>query len=147
MPKVNFTKVETAFDKALQKLFIDHLSELAAIANVIQDPQANVSSKTIEDIIARFQKELKKLKKQDPKLYERLKLSPEDEERFALPSKDFLQEDWIRLKALKLRIDELKHELYGQESLNAEYEKQVSKERRRHVNKRFNIRDGWLPLH
>jgi hypothetical protein len=147
MAKVNFTKVENAFDRALQKLFIDHLSELAAIANVIQDPQTNLSSKTIEDIIIRFQKELKKLKKKDPKLYERLDLSPEDEQRFALPFNEFVQEDWLRLKSLKVRIDELKHELYGQESLDAEYEKQVSKERRRHINKRFNIRDGWLPLH
>lgn len=146
MPKVNFTKVENAFDKALKKLMIDHLSELAAIANVIQDPQANISSKAIEEIITRFQKELKKLKKQDPKLYAKLALSEEEELRFALPAKDFLQEDWLRLKNLKLRIDELKHELYGEESLNAEYEKQVSKERRRHVNKRLNIRDGWLPL-
>ena len=147
MAKVNFTKVEDAFDKALQKLFIDHLSELAAIANVIQDPQSSLSSKTIEDIISRFQKELKKLKKKDPKLYERLELSADVEKRFALPSNEFLQEDWLRLKALKMRIDELKHELYGQESLDEEFEKQVSKERRRHVNKRFNIRDGWLPLH
>jgi hypothetical protein len=147
MPKVNFSKVENAFDKALQKLLINHISELAAIANVIQDPQANLASKTIEDIISRFQKELKKLKKQDSKLYERLNLSTEVEERFALPSKEFLQDDWLRLKELKLRIDELKHELYGQESLDVEYENQVSKERRRHINKRFNIRDGWLPLH
>ena len=51
MPKVNFSKVEKSFDRALQKLVIDHLSELAAIANVIQDPQANITSKTIEEII------------------------------------------------------------------------------------------------
>lgn len=147
MPKVNFTKVENAFDRALQKVFIDNLSELAAIANVIQDPQANVSSKTIEEIIIRFHKELKKLKKQDPKLFHRLNLSPKEEERLALPSTEFLQEDWLRLRALKLRIDELKKELYGEESLNAEFDSQVAKERRKHINKRFNIRDGWLPLH
>lgn len=146
MPKINFTKVEKSFDKALQKLMIDHLSELAAIANVIQDPLANISSKAIEEIIIRFQKELKKLKKNDIKLYEKLNLSIEDEERFALSSKEFSQQDWLRLKGLKLKIDELKHELYGQESLNQEYDKQVTKERRRHVNKRFNIREGWLPL-
>lgn len=146
MPKINFSKVEKSFDKALQKLFIDHLSELAAIANVIQDPLSNISSKAIEDIITRFQKELKKLKKQDSKLYEKLELSVEDEQRFALSAKEYLQQDWQRLKALKVRIDELKHELYGQESLNAEYDKQVTKERHKHINKRFNIREGWLPL-
>lgn len=147
MAKVNFTKVENAFDRALQKLFIDNLSDLAAIANVIQDPKANLSSKAIEDIITRFQKELKKLKKQDPKLFQRLNLSPQEEERLSLPSKDFLQGDWLRLKELKLRIDELKKELYGEEAINVENDKQVAKERRKHVNKRFNIRDGWLPLH
>lgn len=146
MSKVNFSKVENAFDRALQKLVIENLSELAAIANVIQDPQTNLSSKAIEEVIFRFQKELKKLKKHDPKLFARLNLSEEEEKRFTLPIKDYIQEDWLRLKALKLRIDELKKELYGEEALSAENEKQVNKERRKHVNKRFNIRDGWLPL-
>lgn len=146
MPKINFSKVEKSFDKAIQKLTIDYLSELAAIANVIQDPESPILSKGIEEIIIRFQKELKKLKKHDAKLYERLALSAEEEERFFLPVKEFSQEDWLRLKALKLRIDELKHELYGEESVNAENDQQVTKERHRHINKRLNIRDGWLPL-
>ena len=147
MAKVNFIKVENAFDRALQKLLIDNLSDLAAIANLIQDPQSKLSSKAIEDIIQRFQKELKKLKKQDPKLFTNLNLSEAEEERLYLSSSDFTQDDWIRLKALKLRIDELKKELYGEEVLNVENDKHVTKERRKHVNKRFNIRDGWLPLH
>lgn len=147
MAKVNFSKVEKSFDRALQKLFVDNLSDLAAIANIIQDPKSGISSKTIEEIITKFQKELKKIKKQDPILFSKLQLTVEDEERFARPSSEYSQEDWERLKTLKLRIDELKKELYGQESIDAEYDNQVSKERKRHVNKRFNIRDGWLPLH
>lgn len=113
---------------------------------MIESPEVNLASKGIEEIIIRFQKELKKLKKEDLKLYERLNLSSEDEVRLATPPKEFLQNDWLRLKALKIRIDELKHELYGQEHVNAEYEKQVTQERRRHVNKRLNVKDGWLPL-
>ena len=148
MPKVNFSKVEKSFDRALQKLVINHLSELAAIANVIHDPQSNITSKTIEEIIGRFQKELKKLKKRDSKLFEKLNLSPEDESRFNRPASEFLQEDWLRLKALKMRITELKHELYRQKRIEcANMTIQVDQERRRHINKRFNIRDGWLPLH
>lgn len=146
MPKVNFTKVEKSFDRTLQKLLIDNLSELAAIANVIQDPEKGISSKAIEEIIQRFQKEMKKIKKQDPILFGKLNLTPEEEERFAHSSNSYTQEDWLRLKGLKLRIDELKHELYGQESIEAEYETHVEKERKRHINKRFNIREGWLPL-
>lgn len=147
MAKVNFTKVEDAFDKAAQKKFIDNLSELAAIADLTQDPKAKLSIKAIQEIITRFQKELDQLKKQDAKLYEQLNLSKEEEARFTLPSADFSQEDWLRLKALKERIEELRRELHGKGSLEAENETIVTKERKKHINKRFNTRDDWLPLH
>jgi 16S rRNA C967 or C1407 C5-methylase (RsmB/RsmF family) len=144
--KVNFTKVENAFDNALKKIFIDNLSELAAIATIIHTPESNLSSQTIEEIIGRFQKELKRLKKQDIKLYQRLNLSEEEANRFALSSDQYTQADWLRLRSLKERIDELKRELYGEDILDVENEKRVAKERNRHINKRFNIREGWLPL-
>ena len=60
---------------------------------------------------------------------------------------EFTAEEWLFLRALKLRIDELKKELYGEEIIKAEDEERVTKERKRHINKRFNIRDDWLPLH
>ncbi len=66
MTKVNFSKVEKSFDRALQKLLIDSLYELAVIANIIQDPTHVIFSPSIEKIILRFQKELKKLKNKIP---------------------------------------------------------------------------------
>ena len=147
MAKVNFTKVEDAFDKAAEKLFIDNLAELAAIADLTQDPKANLSSKAIEEIITRFQKELNQFKKQDPKLFEQLNLTKEDEERFALSSANFTQEDWLRLKTLKLRIEELKKELHGKSSDNAENETIVTKERKKHINKRTNAKHARNRTH
>lgn len=147
MTKVNFTKVEGAFDLALRKLFIDNLSDLASIANVLQDPQANLSDKNLKEVILRFQKELTKLKKQDAKLFQKLNLSPEEEARLHAPADDFKPEDWLRLKALKERMEELKKELQGAETVNPEDDKQIAEERRKHINKRFNTKDGWLPLH
>lgn len=147
MPKVNFSKVEKSFDRALQKLLIDNLSELAAIANLIQDPERHFSSQKIEMLVSRFQKELSTIKKRDPILFGKLQLSLEEEERFARPAKEYQQEDWMCLRALKLRVEEIKRELYGQEIIDAENDYQIAKERRRHINKRFNIREGWLPLH
>ncbi len=147
MAKVNFSKVEKSFDRSLQKVWIDNLAELAAIVNVIQDPAKKMTTKAIEDIIVRFQKELKKIKKQDPLLFKRLDLTPQEEERFNLPFQEYAHDDWLRLKALKLRLDEVRKELYGQETIDAENDARVTKERKRHINKRFNIREGWLPLH
>lgn len=144
MSKIKFSKVEKSFDKAIEKLHIDNLSELAIFGNAIQNTQ--VSNKTVEEVIVKFQKELKRIKKEDPNLFNKLNLTPEEELRLDLPYQEYKQEDWLRIRNLKVRIDELKHELTGKESLNEENDHQIAKERRRHVNKRFNIRDGWLPL-
>lgn len=146
--KVDFVKVETILSETLRKIFIERLSELAAIANVIQDPHtATLTPKLIEEIVSSFQRELNKLKKKDKKLYQKLDLSAEDEERFNIPIGQYTQSDWLRLRHLKEKIEELKRELQGQELPNLEYEQQVAHERKRHVYKRFNIREGWLPLH
>gem|GEM_PF-940247 len=147
MTKINFSKVEKSFDQALQRLSIDRLSELATIANMVQDPTAHLASEAIEESVKRFQKELKKIHTQDPLLFEKLTLSSEEEERLNRPASEYSREDWLRLKALKVRIDELKHELYGQQRVDPESDHQIAHERRRHINKRFNVREGWLPLH
>ena len=147
MSKVNFSKVEKSFEKAMEKRLIEELSELAIIADGIQDPKKVVSSKAVEEIIDRIQKELKKIKEEDEVLFKKLNLSPEVEQRLyiSLPN-EFLQEDWLHLKELKQRLDELKKELHGTETLNAENNEQIEKERKKHINKRFNVREGWLPL-
>lgn len=144
MAKINFSKVEQALDKTLQAISIEHLTELAAIASILQ--QTKISPETMDKIIKRFQHQLQKLKRHDLKLYERLALSSEDESRFNLSFADFNQDDWSRLSFLKIKIDELKKELYGQVSVGPEDEKRIADERIRHINKRFNIREGWLPL-
>lgn len=145
MGKINFIKAEDAFDKALQKMFIDRLYALANPTDEIQDSQHHQTS---VDTITHFQKELKKLKKQDAKLYERLSLTEEDEKRLTQQVDAFTPEDWSRLETLKLKLNELKQELHD-ERVNADTDDshQISEERRRHIHKRHNIRDGWLPLH
>ncbi len=40
----------------------------------------------------------------------------------------------------------LKQESTPLEGSEEENEKQVTKERKKHVHKRFNIKEGWLPL-
>lgn len=147
MAKINFSKVEKSFDNAVQRLFIENLTELGAIANMVQDSQVPTSSHAIEEVIAKFQKQLKKIKEQDLLMFNKLNLTPEEEQRFYLPSTEYTQQDWLRLKEFKQRIEELKRELCGQETINPDHDDQITKERRRHVNKRFNVRDGWLPLH
>lgn len=147
MAKISFSKVEDSFAQSLRKILIERLSELATIVTLIQDPRSKVPANVVEDIINKFHGELVTIKEKDVKLYEKLDLKPDEEAKFMGPMKNLSSEEWDQLKALKERIDVLKRELFGQDVPNTEYEKQVEEQRLKHINKRFNIRENWLPLH
>jgi hypothetical protein len=147
MSKVSFEKVETILTETLLKIMIERLSELAAIATLMQDTQSKIPEPAIEQILKKFQADLVKMKKNEPKIYKSLELTEEEELEFSGSHKKFGAENWNRLKILKEKIEVLKKELYGQELLEAEtFNGQVETERLKHKNKRFNIREGWLPV-
>jgi len=147
MPKVNFTKVEKSLSDALNKLHIENLSEVATIANAIHDLKTEQSEKDLDKIIQKFQKELKLIKKESLAVYKQLNLTDEEEKRLLeLSYKEYASNDWKLVKQLKEHLDELKKELLGQKEVSKKDEEQIEKERVRHINKRFNTREGWLPL-
>ncbi|WP_042280096.1 hypothetical protein [Candidatus Protochlamydia sp. R18] len=146
--KIDFVKVENILSNTLKKIYIDHLSELAAIAGLIQDPnKVAISTQSIQTMIASFEKQLNKIKKKDPKLYVKLDISLEDEKRFKISINSYTQNDWQRIKHLKEKIEELKKELLGEELPDEKLEEHINRVRKNHIYKRFKIRDGWLPLH
>lgn len=146
MAKISFVKIENLFDEALRKILIDHLSELSTIVSLIQNPDSSLDETSTKKILDKFRSELEKLKKKELKLYEKLELSQEEENRFFDITKKFNSEDWNRLKLLRDRIDELKKELYGEITSNEQFDQQVENERTKHKNKRFNVKESWLPL-
>lgn len=147
MAKVSFVKMENMLTETLRKMMIDRLSELAAIVTLMQNAELKIQDTVIEQILKRFQTELEKIKKHDTFIYRSLEITDEDERKFSGSFKEFSLEDWKRLKILKEKIDELKKELHGLEPIhNATFDDQVETERLKHKNKRFNIREGWLPL-
>ena len=145
MSKVNFSKVDQAFDEASQSLFIDSLAELSTIASMLQNPDRKIGEKE-EAIILRFQNELKRIKKEDFSLFEKLNITAEEESRLLRPISEYAKEEWAQLKYLRERIDELKKQITGKSEVNEANDKIVEKEKKRHINKRHNVRDGWLPL-
>lgn len=147
MSKTNFTKTEAILNDALNKLAVEQLTELATIANLLSESKPKVDDDLVDQVLTRFQNGLKQLKKHDAKLYARLNISKEEEKRLFLSAKDLTQEDWIKIKSIWEKIEELKKELHGQPTLPTEEdEKRIEEQRVEHINKRFNVRKGWLPL-
>ncbi len=146
MAKVNFSKVENILDEALYKMSIKHLNELAMIAHLLDDSKPKLSNQATEQILMSFQAQLKKFKKNNPNLYKKLGISAEEESKIFLQAQDLTLEEWSKLKMIKEKIDQLKKELHGQNIQKKEYDQQVERERLKHIYKRFNVREGWLPL-
>jgi hypothetical protein len=147
MAKVSFLKVESILTDTLRKMMIERLNDLAAIVTLMQDEHTKIPEAIIEQILKRFQNELNKIKKHDPKIFKCLELTEEEELKLLNSSNNLSSEDWDRLKTLKEKIEDLKKELHGLEApLDEKVDEHIQKERVKHKNKRFNIREGWLPL-
>lgn len=148
MTKIDFTKIEEALTETLRKVYIQRLAELAVLAQLLREDIEQFSPEKKQEIFSYFQEELKKIQTTDPKLYNGLNLSPEEEDFLFAAGRTPSKEDWTKIKTLNETIDELKKHLQGIENaVQSEQEQQIETARRQHIYKRFNIREGWLPLH
>lgn len=163
MAKINYSKVEMALVNSLDKMFLQNLTELAAIATQANEGSTPLDTEEVNRILKSFRIELIRLKKNDPALYEQLDLSEEQEKHLVAPSKNFTREDWLKLidlnarmiaidaektkNRLDQRINELNADKVKDNVVVQADEEIVAKERLEHKNKRFNVRKGWLPLH
>lgn len=145
MSKINFTKIEQILEEALHEMKIDFLFEEATLANLTHEHHKTPSN-VISAIISKFHMEMTRLKEKDPNLYHMLNLTPDEENRLKQPATSFTQADWQLLLNLKEKIEEYKKICYGQSAPDETQIKQIEEERKAHINKRFNVKKGWLPL-
>lgn len=149
MGKVEFSKIEEALTDVLRQAYIQRLAELAVLAHLVRGEENRFDLQKRLDIFCYFQEELHKLKKKDPRLYKALNVSQEIEELLLSqqPSPPN-QTHWLALQSLQSNLEELKKQLQGTTpNITADQETQIEQERKKHIYKRFNVKEGWLPLH
>jgi multidrug efflux pump subunit AcrB len=146
MPKISFVKVEQMFSETLRQIRIDRLTDLSAIVMLTQNPDAKLNKVSSQQILKKIQVELEGMKKNDLTIYQSLELTADEEKRLFDFERKFSSEDWDRLKRLRDKIEELKKELLGHSAPDEKFDEQVKKERIKHKDKRFNVREGWLPV-
>lgn len=148
MGKIEFSKIEAALTDALRQSYIARLSELAVLAHLVRGEESRFDPQKRQDIFLYFQEELRKLQEKDPNLYKALNVSKEVEELLLSQQSSPLQTHWRALQDLQTNLQELKKQLQGSNpSITPDQETQIEKERKKHIYKRFNVKDGWLPLH
>lgn len=142
MAKTNFTKAENALDEGLRKISVSNLCRLADIAAQIGPPSESSPTKTQRLLIQHLKIDLLRLKKKDNKIYSKLHIKKETlNQQFAHPE-SLSPEEWQALEALRTQTKALIAEYYPNES-NDEL---IAQEKNKHRNKRFNVKDTWLPL-
>ncbi|MGA8164634.1 MAG: hypothetical protein WB791_06370 [Waddliaceae bacterium] len=148
MAKQNYSKTEKAVGESLQGIKVEHLLELADLASGKKaDPSGKEQSTlTPGQMIKIVGQNLKWLHKFDPDIYKRLKIKKSTIKKFEEKihdAKDQLEEKELELlKVLMKKIAE-----YKEKNLSAiTDEKIIEGEAKKHINKRHNVNEKWLPL-
>lgn len=137
MSKINFSKVEDAIDEGLKKLTVQ---ELLILSGGKKDKAKN-DREQIAKLIA-IQTEW--LHKNGHKISEILGISRKKLKEELAQAIAMTDEEWKRVlewkEALTLKLKKIK------EKTKKSDENLIESERLKHVNKRFNVREKWLPL-
>lgn len=154
MSKIDFSKVEHLLEVSLAQVEIKNLGKLADIAQKIGRPEmrqmieksAKAASKNQTDKLSLLHVLRQTLKKhKNPSFYESLAIPLEKLKNLLEKSSDLKVEEWALLQELRLKVNALKAEDLGTHPEKAD-DSIVEQERKKHINKRFNVRDKWLPL-
>lgn len=139
MSKTNFTKVEEALAEEMRKMAIQKIVGSSSKAPL--EDEGNASQKIIKQLI----RDINPLIKKDKQIFS--KLGFQKEQIKSILEEDPLNikaEDWKILMQFKEKLDSYKAE--KKKKAEGIEETLVEDERRKHINKRFNINDEWLPL-
>lgn len=151
MVKINYSKVEEAFDRSVNQVVINGILESAAWVFLLgeETPKKTVDPAKMDAVIKQLflniQNRLKHLKEKNPSFFAELALTSEEEKKYLGTPEVLSREDWKRLKELKTRMDaHFQEKQENQES--PENVQQIESQQKEHVHKRYNVKKGWVPL-
>lgn len=157
MPKTNFSKVEEALNEGIRKMTVSNLLRLADISaktgrsvynpgKLVEDSETESPvSEPRKQMIAGLLRDMKYMQKNDPKMYSKLGLKKHTLNKMIDNQATLTEEEWETLRQARIRIDEFRRN-FNQNAPKIPDDKLVEEERVKHINKRFNVSEKWLPL-
>lgn len=140
MAKTNFTKAEEALAKAMEQMQIEDLLERADKAS--GKPSTSVAKERLQTMNA-LKRDLRRLQINDPGIFKKLGFKKKDFNKLLENIAHLTEEEWDKIIVFKNAVDKLIKELPKQKDSN---EKLIEDQRHRHITKRFNVSEKWLPL-
>lgn len=144
MAKTDYSKAEDAFDDRLHKMKVNELLKLADQAAGKEGLTEGIHPQ-FGQMLSLIEHDLKWMQKKDPGIYKKLQIKKD--ELTALYAK--IQAKILLSNDERRRIAEMlkkvaKHKLEFFPA--SDQENQIEAERKKHINKRFNVSEKWLPL-
>lgn len=149
MSQINFTKIEQLIDESLRKMSVERLLYLADVAaNIGQSVAITEKEGKSQDAhqkqkaCAKLYTNLLKLSEKDAKIYAKIQIRKSSVDRLIDKMDSLTEQEWVIIQALLQETNELMKQHYPKIS----DEELVENEIQRHINKRLNINEKWLPL-
>ncbi|MBA3958649.1 MAG: hypothetical protein H0X51_09710 [Parachlamydiaceae bacterium] len=140
MAKTNFTKTEEALAAALEKMKVEEL--LARADAIAGKTNATQISHEQTHLIHSLQRDLKRLHRHDKEIYKKLGIKRTSLKKLFENAAAMSPTEWENLLVFKKQVDSY-IQLLPAENSNDQL---VAEARKKHINKRFNVSDKWLPL-
>lgn len=143
MAKTNFTKVEEALVTGLRQMSVSQLIEMADTVSQ-QEKETDKGPKLVtiqKTLLTLIHYNMQRLHKQDAAVYHKIGISSKQLKKFIEDSTTLSSEEWESIKQTKEKIDS-----YLKTLPETTDEQIVEQERIKHINKRFNVNEKWLPL-
>lgn len=144
MAKTNFSKSEEALDELIQRMNRERLLQEADIASG-KTPTLSPELELVRARVAVLQsllRSLKKLHKVDRVFYKELKFNQKALASVMARIEQLTDEEWEKILAVVAKIDHY----FKSQPKSATDSQLVEQGRSKHINKRLNVSDRWLPL-
>lgn len=139
MAKANFSKVEKALEEGLIKITSQNL------LNQTPGKHLELTPENAALILKKLDNDLLKLNKEDKAIYEKVGVKRSALKKLLNSTTTLTPADWNSIKEIQLKIAAYKKEILKKIPPMKD-EDFVEKERIVQKNRRFNVRDKWLPL-
>jgi hypothetical protein len=146
MAKTDYTKVEEALNEGLLRINISGLHDAAMAASdqnpLITDTDTNNIDR--KKLVAALKFEAQHCKSE--KLFITAGLSRNALKKLLNNIQDLTPEQWVQLATFHKNAEAFKKEKIASLPSDAN-DKLVEEQRKKHINKRYNTKERWLPLH
>lgn len=152
MGKVNFKKAEHLLEEGIRSYGVKQLLFLAELsasfgknrklskANAFDDKEIKAIS------LMTLARNVKELTKRDKDALKHLGIKKREIEKYVDNPELLTAEDWEKVDQIRRRLADYRKEMQKKFEKVSD-EDIINSERKKHINKRFNVNNTWLPLH